>query len=102
MSAGVPRRTSLSYRSLRGGGWNNEAENLRAANRNRNHADERNDNIGFRVAAAPANTLNETRHRAGGLRASARVPNLHGPLVPVAPRANVRAGRFFRPSSPTA
>ncbi|MBF0434630.1 MAG: SUMF1/EgtB/PvdO family nonheme iron enzyme [Magnetococcales bacterium] len=39
----------------RGGSWNNPAAHLRAAMRNRNHADNRNDNLGFRVAA-PANT----------------------------------------------
>ena len=56
---------------LRGGGWINPAENLRAAYRNRNHARNRNDDIGFRVAAAPANTLT-ARHRAGAGQASAR------------------------------
>ena len=41
---------------LRGGSWNNPAENLRAAERNRNPAGNRNDDIGFRLAAAPPNT----------------------------------------------
>ena len=36
-------------RVLRGGSWNNNAMNLRAANRNDNHPDNRNNNIGFRV-----------------------------------------------------
>ncbi len=35
---------------LRGGAWNNNARNLRAAERNRNEPDNRNNNIGFRVA----------------------------------------------------
>jgi formylglycine-generating enzyme required for sulfatase activity len=35
---------------VRGGSWNNEPENLRSANRNRNNADNRNNNIGFRLA----------------------------------------------------
>ena len=35
---------------LRGGSWNNRPGNLRTANRNRNTRDNRNDNIGFRVA----------------------------------------------------
>jgi hypothetical protein len=35
---------------VRGGSWNNKPENLRAANRNRNDADNRNNNIGFRLA----------------------------------------------------
>ena len=37
-------------RVLRGGSWNNNATNLRAAYRNRNEPDNRNNNIGFRVA----------------------------------------------------
>jgi formylglycine-generating enzyme required for sulfatase activity len=34
---------------LRGGGWNNNASNCRAACRNDNDADNRNDNNGFRL-----------------------------------------------------
>ena len=34
---------------LRGGSWNNNTRNLRAANRNDNAPDNRNNNIGFRV-----------------------------------------------------
>jgi formylglycine-generating enzyme required for sulfatase activity len=37
------------YNLLRGGSWNNNANNCRSANRNRNDADNRNNNIGFRV-----------------------------------------------------
>ena len=37
---------------LRGGAFNNNPNNLRAANRNNNDPDNRNDNIGFRCAAA--------------------------------------------------
>jgi hypothetical protein len=46
---------------LRGGSWNNKSENLRAANRNRNEPDNRNNNIGFRVARvlSPASTLDK-------------------------------------------
>ena len=33
---------------LRGGSFNNDTRNLRAANRNRNEPDNRNNNIGFR------------------------------------------------------
>ncbi|MBY0458544.1 MAG: SUMF1/EgtB/PvdO family nonheme iron enzyme [Gemmataceae bacterium] len=36
-------------RVLRGGSWNNNARNCRAANRNNNAPDDRNNNIGFRV-----------------------------------------------------
>jgi hypothetical protein len=34
---------------LRGGSWNNNQNNARAADRNNNHPDNRNDNNGFRV-----------------------------------------------------
>ena len=33
---------------LRGGSWNNNARNTRAANRNRNSTDNRNNNVSFR------------------------------------------------------
>jgi hypothetical protein len=35
----------------RGGSWNNNAANLRSANRNRNTPDNRNNNLGFRLAS---------------------------------------------------
>jgi len=37
-------------RVVRGGSWNNKPENLRSANRNRNETDNRNNNLGFRLA----------------------------------------------------
>lgn len=40
-------------RVLRGGSWNNKARNSRAAHRNNNSPDNRNNNIGFRVARTP-------------------------------------------------
>jgi len=36
----------------RGGSWNNDPRNCRSANRNRNTPDNRNNNLGFRLAAA--------------------------------------------------
>jgi len=39
-----------SKRVLRGGAWNNNARNVRAANRNGNDPGNRNNNMGFRVA----------------------------------------------------
>ncbi|WP_139218574.1 SUMF1/EgtB/PvdO family nonheme iron enzyme [Nitrosomonas aestuarii] len=39
-------------RVLRGGSWNNNARNVRSANRNRNEPDNRNNHIGFRLALA--------------------------------------------------
>jgi len=38
---------------IRGGSWNNEAGNCRAANRNRNTPDNSNNNLGCRLARAP-------------------------------------------------
>jgi hypothetical protein len=42
--------TAPCRRVVRGGSWNNNPENLRSANRNRNTTDNRNNNLGFRVA----------------------------------------------------
>ncbi|WP_366504373.1 hypothetical protein [Polycyclovorans algicola] len=39
---------------MRGGSWNNQPANLRAANRNRNTATAANNNQGFRLASPPA------------------------------------------------
>ncbi|WP_273704365.1 SUMF1/EgtB/PvdO family nonheme iron enzyme [Candidatus Accumulibacter phosphatis] len=39
-------------RVLRGGSWNNNAANARASQRNRNHPDNRNDNVGFRLVSS--------------------------------------------------
>jgi retron-type reverse transcriptase len=38
-------------RVIRGGGWNNKPQNVRSANRNRNTPENRNNNLGFRVAS---------------------------------------------------
>ncbi|HIJ87392.1 MAG TPA: SUMF1/EgtB/PvdO family nonheme iron enzyme [Desulfuromonadales bacterium] len=40
---------------MRGGSWNNNDNNARAANRNRNEPDNRNNNIGFRLVLPPKN-----------------------------------------------
>lgn len=41
-------------RGLRGGGWNDQPRNLRAANRNWNQPENRNNNLGLRLASPPA------------------------------------------------
>jgi hypothetical protein len=41
-----------SNRVNRGGSWNSNARNVRAANRNANERGNRNDNLGFRLAGA--------------------------------------------------
>jgi hypothetical protein len=55
---------------LRGGSWNNSAANCRSAIRNRNRADNRNRNNGFRVALVPGTRV----HRSGGGQRTAHVP----------------------------
>ena len=47
---GAPRD---ARRVVRGGSWNNNHRNARAAYRNNNHPDNRNNNLGFRVVLAP-------------------------------------------------
>ena len=39
-----------SNRVIRGGSWNNDARNARVSNRNNNDPDNRNNNLGFRLA----------------------------------------------------
>ena len=66
---------------LRGGGWNNNARNCRSANRNRNTADNRNNNNGFRLVLPPA-------HRASGRRPLTRAksrPRIRGAKRKAAP-----------------
>ena len=45
------RSTASAERVIRGGSWNTNARNVRAAYRNRNHPSNRNDNLGFRCRA---------------------------------------------------
>ena len=53
----VPVGDRPSSRVLRGGSFNNNAHNVRSAYRNNNNPDNRNNNIGFRVAS----TLRQTQ-----------------------------------------
>ncbi len=46
-------RPTGSDRVIRGGSWNNNGQNCRAANRNRNAPANRNNNLGFRLARTP-------------------------------------------------
>lgn len=52
MTGSCGRGRTGSKRVIRGGSWNSNARNVRAANRNANDPANRNDNLGFRVARA--------------------------------------------------
>ncbi|MBM4281153.1 MAG: hypothetical protein FJ137_10470 [Deltaproteobacteria bacterium] len=55
-SAGGGSDQTGTKRVNRGGSWNNDARNTRAANRNANEPENRNDNLGFRLARARPQT----------------------------------------------
>jgi hypothetical protein len=57
---------------LRGGSWNNNWNNVRAANRNNNNPDNRNNNIGFRCAGSPGAFLEGQVCRVHGRGAGAQ------------------------------
>ncbi len=83
----------MSNRVLRGGNWNNNANNTRCANRNNNNPDNANNNIGFRCVrgireGAGANTC---PLRAGGMREFSdfrSVPSESPPDAACFPRSN--------------
>lgn len=50
MDGGCGAGRTGSNRVIRGGSWNSNARNVRAANRNANDPGNRNDNLGFRLA----------------------------------------------------
>ena len=71
-----------SYRVLRGGSWNNNANNCRSANRNNDKPDNDNNDYGFRLASAlPGQTGSHSGTPAPRDRAGT---NMHGPGRPVA------------------
>jgi hypothetical protein len=68
---------------LRGGAWNNNEDNARCAYRNRNNADNRNNNVGFRLAESfcPASSRgSEMRRVMSATRAAAIPGRTTGPL----------------------
>jgi hypothetical protein len=83
-------RTAPRSRVLRGGSWINNAQNLRSANRNDNHPDNANQNIGLRLVLSfaattegPVNPANQST--CPGYTASGRVAaNRKAPGVLVA------------------
>ena len=65
-AAGPGGLTGLDRRVVRGGSWNNNnAEYRRPGARNRNHAGNRNDNNGFRVASTPRSRNRRGHGRVG-------------------------------------
>ncbi|MBI5479967.1 MAG: SUMF1/EgtB/PvdO family nonheme iron enzyme [Deltaproteobacteria bacterium] len=91
--AGNGRTGTNGARVIRGGSWNNNPNNLRAANRNRNTPTNRNDNIGVRCAKTvddPAKPRQGVRSRAVPVAtARERRPTVH-PVRP-GPRVSGRA-----------
>ena len=59
-----------SKRVVRGGCWINNARNLRSANRNANTPDNRNHNIGFRLAGALLSVFYKEIKRGGSINQS--------------------------------
>jgi RNA-directed DNA polymerase len=49
-------------RAIRGGSWNNEARNVRSANRNANHRDNRNQNLGLRLVLSFMGNISAKGH----------------------------------------
>ena len=94
---------------LRGGSWNNNSANVRAANRNRNEPDNRNDNLGVRLAShgfppvlvMGAGILRRKFSAGYGLRSEDRKP---AQPVPVRARAvqrwPLRAGHIQKGPAP--
>ena len=91
--------SEAAVRALRGGAWHNDADNLRASNRNRNHVWNRNNDIGFRccVCRRPEHAFRaEKPCRKHPGQSTLRVgrPNQHCPAVPVSsPRETHRPAR---------
>ena len=72
-------------RVLRGGCWNNDnRRNFRVSYRNENDPDDRNDNIGFRVVAAPVSRPAADRN-AGAAQPSRRSVSRRVQVVPGEP-----------------
>ncbi|WP_228055894.1 SUMF1/EgtB/PvdO family nonheme iron enzyme [Lusitaniella coriacea] len=72
----LARINPLQYRwgrqAKRGGSWNNNPRNCRSAYRNNNNPDNRNNNIGFRVARSAPSTLQYQNRQVGICRARCR------------------------------
>jgi hypothetical protein len=75
LDARLKRRRRKTARVLRGGSWNNDnPENFRAANRNNNHPDNRNDNNGFRCAGVGVGGFSPKAGNIGEMHGGAPLP----------------------------
>jgi hypothetical protein len=68
------RDEPLHNRVCRGGSWNNNPKNVRAANRNNNNPTNRNNNLGFRVASTPVGECSAAYEGQEGAAVSRFVP----------------------------
>ena len=65
-------------RVVRGGAWNNDADNARSAARNNNNPDNRNDNVGFRVLCSSHIVIFSARRFLSTVGAPPEMPADHG------------------------
>jgi len=70
--------TEAQCRVLRGGSWNNNPGNCRAANRNRNTTDNRNNNTGFRVVVVSGSGVHLPRCHWRGIGPESMRLRMHG------------------------
>lgn len=80
-------KTVRALRVLRGGAWNNNSTNCRAAYRNNNNPDNRNNNYGVRLVRAPAGP-NPAVGTAGACAGESRP----GPAMAATPSKHTVAG----------
>ena len=79
-------------RVVRGGSWNDQARNVRAAYRNWNHPENRNDNLGFRCAQLRRRRLRRPNRPASAawLRPCQNQRTVGALVAWAAPEANAR------------
>ena len=87
-----------AHRVIRGGSWNNDAQNVRAAYRNHNEPSNRNNNLGFRCAeltTEPDGSLLNRPASCPSSRATANGSSTAGVLVARRRRAGERSPVVF-------
>jgi predicted lipoprotein len=78
-----------SNRHIRGGSWNNNANNCTVSNRNNNNPDNRNNNNGFRLARSSGTVVDATRDSRTG-----SVPVPAESLIPAGQNPTIGARRW--------